>query len=59
MSDDSQPNANSIECNLFRSGTNLCVDRHYCTEDANITEDFVGDHEDHDLLTKDTPKANQ
>ena len=59
MSDDLQPNAIPVEGNFFHSDTDLEVDRHYCAEDARVEEDFIGDHEDYELLSKDAPKTNQ
>ena len=58
-SEDSLPRTSPVECNLHQNGTDLDVEGHYCIEDGNTTEDFVGNYEDHELLSKDAPKPIQ
>ena len=58
-SDDYQPNASPVEINLRHSGTILEVNGCHCTEDANMTEDLSGNHEDHEFLSKYAQKAIQ
>ena len=59
LSDVFLPHASTVECNLYHSGTYLDAYGHYCAEDANMTEDSVGDYEYHELISKYEPKEIQ
>ena len=59
MSECCLPNESPVECDFHHSGTDLEVDGHHCAEDSRMTEDFAGDHEDHELLSKNTPTSIQ
>ena len=58
-SEDYLHHTSPFECNFYHSDTDLFVDGCHSAEDTSAAKDFTGNHEEHELLSKDAPKTIQ
>ena len=57
INEDNNADKESIEYHCYHTSTELDYDRHYCTESTQIEQDFVGDVNDYENLSLNTPKV--